>query len=595
MLIRRISKRVSCISEMISKLQQTVLSPATVCEKPYVVPRQSFASMRVRCFHCSVPGRNPDISLAGSSTHTPISISANRISRLARTEAQGALFDYLHCTRGFHFTDAEHVSKNSPLFLQHLLSKVDNEQDISWALTRFFRYNPINEFEPFFESLGLTPSEYASLLPRNLMFLGDDDVMLDNFHVLCYYGIPRSKIGGMYKEAKEIFGYEYGILVMRLRAYEDLGLSKPAVIRLVCCCPSLLVGSVNNDFIRILETLKGLGFDKDWIGEYLSDKISYNWKRMLDTMVFLTEVGYSETQLGILFKTNPVLLFEGSGQRIYILVGRLLKLGLKMNEVYAIFFNSPQILSPKCTKNLWKAVYFLFEIGMETDSITKIINSHFLLLSSHSLKGPKTVLKSLKVNKSSLCQIIKDNPLKLITYGSKSNIIGTEPCIIQNPSKSLEKTTFLLRLGYIENSDEMAKALKQFRGRGDQLQERFDCLVQAGLDTNVVSNMIKQAPPVLNQSKDVLEKKIDCLRNCLGYPLDSIVAFPSFLCYDIERINLRFSMYVWLRERGKVKPMLSLSTLLACSDARFVRYFVDMHPEGPQIWESLKNSLASSS
>ena len=337
---------------MISKLQQTVLSPATVREKPSAVPCQSFAPMRVRGFRCSVPAQNPYISLAGSSTHTPISLSANRISRLTRTKAQGTLFDYLHCTRGFHFIDAEYISKNSPLFLQHLLSKVDNEQNISRALTRFFRYNPINEFEPFFESLGLTPSEYASLLPRNLMFLGDDDVMLDNFHVLCDYGIPRSKIGRMYKEAKEIFGYECGILATRFGAYEDLGLSKPAVIRLVCCCPSLLVGSVNNEFVRILEILKGLGFDKDWIGGYLSDKISYNWKRMLDTMGFLTEVGYSETQLGILFKTNPVLLFEGSGQRIYILVGRLLKLGLRMNEVYAIFLNIPQILSPKCTKNL---------------------------------------------------------------------------------------------------------------------------------------------------------------------------------------------------------------------------------------------------
>lgn len=161
----------------------------------------------------------------------------------------------------------------------------------------------------------------------------------------------------------------------------------------------------------------------------------------------------------------------------------------------------------------------------------------------------------------------------------------------QSPSKHLEKTTFLLRLGYVENSDEMFKALKLFRGRGDQLQERFDCLVQAGLDCNVVSNMIKQAPSVLNQTKYVIEKKIDCLRNCLGYPLQSVVAFPSYLCYDIERIDLRFSMYVWLRDKGAAKSNSSLSTILACSDARFVKYFVDVHPEGPAQWERLRKSL----
>ncbi|KAJ6417896.1 hypothetical protein OIU84_001306 [Salix udensis] len=132
-----------------------------------------------------------------------------------------------------------------------------------------------------------------------------------------------------------------------------------------------------------------------------------------------------------------------------------------------------------------------------------------------------------------------------------------------------------------------------FRGRGDQLQERFDCLVQAGLDYNVVSSFIKQAPMVLNQTKDVIEKKIARLTN-LGCSIDSLVAFPSYLCYDMERINLRFRMYIWLREKGAAKPKLSLSTILACSDVRFIKYFVDVHPEGPAMWESLRNTPASS-
>lgn len=158
----------------------------------------------------------------------------------------------------------------------------------------------------------------------------------------------------------------------------------------------------------------------------------------------------------------------------------------------------------------------------------------------------------------------------------------------------MDKTAFLLSLGYVENSDEMTRALKRFRGRGDQLQERFDCLVKAGLDCNSVSSLIKQAPMVLNQSKDVIEKKIDYLANCLGYPLAAVVAFPAFLCYDIERINHRFRMYVWLRDRGAAKRMLSLSTILACSDARFVKYFVDVHPEGPAMWESIRNASSPS-
>ncbi|XP_059658125.1 transcription termination factor MTEF18, mitochondrial-like [Cornus florida] len=591
MLIRRISKRVSFTSEMISQLNHLFLSPG-VSEKPSSIQGPSLMSLQVQYFCSSGPARNPKASVT-EFTSSPISLAGNRITRVARTEAQEALFDYLHCTRSFDFSDADHVSKNSPQFLQRLLSRVDNQQNVLRALSKFLRYNPINEFEPFFESLGLTPSELLPLLPRDLMFLSDDHVMVDNLHVLCGYGIPRAKIGKMYKEANEILRYNKGVLAFKLRAYEELGLNKSTVIKLVSCCPSILVGGVNKDFVLLLEKLKGLGFGSAWIGEYLSSKSTYNWNRMLDIMGFLGEVGYSETQMGDLFKIHPTLLFEGSGKRLYVLVGLLLKLGIKMNVVYSSFLQNPQILSAKCTKNLWQAVRFLSEIRMEREDIAKIVSAHMQLLGSHTLKGPKTVKRNLGAKRDSLCQIIKEDPMKLLSLASTSSINGIEQAVSQNQTKFLDKTAFLLRLGYVENSDEMTKALKQFRGRGDQLQERFDCLVQAGLDCNVVSNMIKQAPPVLNQSKDVLEKKIDFLRN-IGYSLESVAAFPSYLCYDMERINLRFSMYLWQRKRGAAKLKLSLSTILACSDARFVKYFVDINLEGPAVWERFKSSLPSS-
>ncbi|XP_016442275.1 transcription termination factor MTEF18, mitochondrial isoform X1 [Nicotiana tabacum] len=587
MLIRKIRKSVSW--KMISQLNHLFISPIYEKGSNSHSP-QNFSSLNIRCFRSS---HNPKVSVPESTTQTPISLVVNKISRVTRTDAQAALFDYLHCTRGFNYVDAEHISKNSPHFLQSLLSKVDNDQDITRALTRFFRYHPINEFEPFLESLGLSQSELTSMLPRNLMFLSDDSVLLDNYHVLCDYGIPRVKMGKIYKEASEIFGYDYGVLDMKLRAYEKLGLSRSTVIKLVTCSPTLLLGEMNSELIKVLEKLKILGFENDWIGGYLSNRHSYNWGRMLHTLHFLNEVGYSDEKMASLFKMNPAFLFEGSGKRIYVLVGQLLKLGLKMNDIYSLFCQNPNILSLKCAKNLWQALYFLLEIGLETEIIANIVSIHIQLLGSHSLKGPKTVLRGFKGDKCRLCETIKEDPLNLFRLASKSKV-SLEQMTSQNPGKLFEKTTFLLRLGYLENSDEMAKALKQFRGRGDQLQERFDCLVNAGLDCNVVINMIKQAPTALNQSKNVLEKKIDLLKTYLGYPVESIASFPSYLCYDVDRVHLRFSMYAWLKQKGAAKPTLSVSTLLACSDARFVKYFVDIHPEGPAMWENLKSSLQSS-
>lgn len=594
MFIGRISRRVSKLSKMIAQLDKFVVVSPVFYEKSKVVCNPCSVSVSVRYFRSSRLVFKSEASLAEPRPRQSSSSGlASRASRAAKTEAESVLFDYLHSTRNFSFVDAEHISKNSPHFLQNLLSKVDPEKDVAKSLNKFLRYNPINEFEPFFESLGLSPSEVASLVPQRLMFLRDDSVMLDNFHVLRNYGIPYSKMGRMFKEAREIFGYDYGVLALKLKVYEDLGLGKPTIIKLVSCCPSHLVGGVDAEFAGVVGRIKVLGFNNEKIGGYLSSKGKDDWGRMLETLDFLDRVGYTEEQLGNLFKTDPALLFQGSGKTIHVLFGRLIKLGLGMNDVYSLFMQNPQILSVKRTKFFYKALDFLFDIAMGTEDIAHIVSTHMELMALCSLKGPRTVCRELDVKKKELCQIIKEDPLKWFSVASKSEVQSRGQVALKNPNAHLEKTAFLLSLGYVENSDDMLKALRKFRGRGDQLQERFDCLINAGLDFNSVKNLVRHAPMVLNQSKDVIEKKIDCLKNCLGYPLESVVTFPAYLCYDMERIDHRFSMYVWLKERGATKTTLSLSTILACSEARFVKYFVEVHPEGPTKWKSIKKSLHS--
>lgn len=129
--------------------------------------------------------------------------NAAQLSPAAWKEAQAALLEYLHSTRSLQFVEAEYISRNSPCFLEKLLKKAKNKAEIGRSVTRFLRYHPINEFEPFFESIGLKPAEYALLLPRELMYLTDDAMLLENYQVLCSYGIGRNNIGRIYKEATE--------------------------------------------------------------------------------------------------------------------------------------------------------------------------------------------------------------------------------------------------------------------------------------------------------------------------------------------------------------------------------------------------------
>ncbi|XP_065866178.1 transcription termination factor MTEF18, mitochondrial-like [Euphorbia lathyris] len=508
--------------------------------------------------------------------------------------AQAALIDYLHSTRTLELADAEHMSKNSPVFLAKLLEKVGctTLSDTGRSVTRFLRYHPINEFEPFFESSGLRPHQYESLLPRDLMFLTDDDLLLVNYSVLCSYGIPRNKVGKIYKEAREVFQYNYGVLASKLKAYEEVGLEQSFIGKMVICSPNLLTGNVNVYFIKSVEILRKGGKECCWIEQHLSDKISYNWSRLYAILELFSNAGYSEEDLGRLMGRHPGILFESSGENTLSLIGFLFKFGSSINQMHYMFLEFPEMTVGKFLSNLKQCFLLFNEIEMETEDIGKIICSHSLVLGSCSLKKTNSLLSALNVGKKRLCDIILQNPEEMRNWvmGSK---VKPMPSTGERLTSQMLKTNFLVDLGFVEKSKEMEKALKVFRGKGDELQERFDCIMQAGLDRKDVIQMIKIAPQVLNQRKEVIQMKIDYFLNDLGYPVSSLVSFPAFLTYTIPTIKLRLTMYNWLKDHGKVGSTLSLSSLIGCSDKLFVKRYVELHPRGPEVWQDLKKNIVT--
>ncbi|KAF9664675.1 hypothetical protein SADUNF_Sadunf16G0042900 [Salix dunnii] len=510
------------------------------------------------------------------------------ISLVSRTEAQAALLEYLYFTRNIQFTDAENMSKNSPHFLEKLLAKVDMDADIGQSITRFLCFHPINEFEPFFESLGLKPNDYNPLLPRDLMFLCDDGLLLENYHVFCNYGIARSKIGKIYKEATEVFGYDYGVLALKLKAYEKLGLSQSFMIKLVVCSPYLLIGEVNEDFIKVLEILRKEGVEISRIEEHLSEKSSYDWSKLLSLLNLFGHAGYSEEQLGGLISQHLGIFFEDSVDRIYLLIGFLLKFGSTMNQICSLFLQFPQMKFEEFFSNLRNCFLFLNEIRMDAREIQNIFCSHPLMLGSCRLKKPNTLRLALHAADKRMCEVIKDNPQVLKKWVMGSKVERLQNLILKS---RMLKTKFLLDLGIVDDSNEIGKALKVFRGSGAKIQERFDCIVEAGFSRKDVCEMIKASPQILNQTKDVLEKKIDFLVNNVGYPVSYLTTFPSYLNYTTQRVELRLAMYNWLKDQGKSLPMLSLSSVISLSDKKFINEYVNSHPRGPQIWQNLKKEI----
>ncbi|KAJ7971457.1 Mitochondrial transcription termination factor family protein [Quillaja saponaria] len=527
-----------------------------------------------------------------SPTWTAKKENVTRISRSTLKEAQAALLEYLHSTRSLQFLDADHMSRNSPYFLEELLKKVEIEENIKHSISRFLRYHPINEFEPFFESMGLKPSEYVPLLPRDLMFLSDDKLLLENYHILFNYGIARKNIGKIYKQATEVFQYDHGVLSSKLRAYEELGLSQPTVVKIIASSPYLLVGDVNLEFVKVIDKLKRFGKDIRWVEGHLLENSYYNWSLMLELLCLFSKIGYSEEQLAKLISQHPDLLFESSGNSTLSLVGFLLKFGVSISQIYSILLQFPQIQVKKFLLNLRRCFLILGEIEMETIETGRIFRSQPLLLGSCTLKKTNSLLNNLNVGKKRLCSLIQENPQVM-----KNWVLGNRVKPLTDSGEDLEsqiqKTKFLLNLGFVENSKRMEEALRVFRGRGSELQERFNCLIQAGLDWKDVSEMIKVSPQILNQTKDVIQMKIDFLVNELEYPISSLVTFPSYLNYTPQRVKLRLLVYNWLKDQAVVEPNLALSTIIACSDNYFLEIYLNRHPNGPEVWQDLKKKIYS--
>lgn len=522
---------------------------------------------------------------------------------LVRASAQAALFEYLHSTRGMEFTLAEHMSKNSPVFLAGLLGNVDTGGgvDVRCSVSRFLQYQPINEFEPFLESIGLSSSELRKFLPSDLIYLNDAVDLLENYKVLCDYGVQRTKIGNVYKEANEVFGYGRGMLYLKLQQYEQLGLSKTTIAKLVVCCPKLLIGEANLEFLQVFDKLKAFGIMLVLFRGGLSDKSMHNWSRTLRMLEFLEMTGSNNKALLVrLIKEHPRFVFGQSGKRLYLLVSLLCKFGIRIDTMLQLFMQCPWILNLDFPKNLRKSVKFLSHIGMEAFDITRVVSTCPEILGASSCQSVADVLSTMNMSAERLCDILKDDPMQFGNLVSKKKF----PAVTKMDSFYLgEKAEFLLKIGFIENSDDMSKAMSQFRGRSDKLQERLDCLVDAGLDYENACSIIKVAPQILNMSVVMIKKKLSYLLNDLGYTLEYFVAFPMILGYSLEKMKLRFTMYKWLTENGvKIQPtsknkvnksMVALSTIMARSDVRFVNQYVNLHPGGLDQWERLKNHVRS--
>ncbi|XP_074314674.1 transcription termination factor MTEF18, mitochondrial-like [Silene latifolia] len=482
------------------------------------------------------------------------------------------------------------MSKNSPHFVKKLIANVGNESDyVKRSVALFLNYHPINEFEPFFESIGLEPSEFSAFLPRNLMFLSDEVGLLDKYHVLCKYGIARVQMGKIYREAREVFRYDKGVLQSKLLGFEQVGMRKDFISRAVRFNLCILINGINEEFLELVSRLKCLGFENSLFEQKFFETTSYNWRQINHLLQLLLQY------LGC--RRCPGILFDHSGRRrpALLLIGFLLKFGCSRSDICSILLRFPQIKVEKFVWNLRRAFELLFEIEMDAVNIGRIIREHFTWIGTCRVMKASYLLCHLRSGKIHLRQIIVANPLELKkwTLGAKIERVPETKEIRLQRDRNL-RIKFLTSIGFVENSKEIENVLKICRGKGEELPERFDLFVKAGISESDVTKMIRRAPQILNQSAEALEAKINVIVNELGYPVSKISSYPKVLQYTMDRVKVRCAMHRWLLEQFVVRSTLSLYSIIGSTKSCFVNTFVNRHPLGPQVWQEYKLKKANS-
>ncbi|RRT44234.1 hypothetical protein B296_00040166 [Ensete ventricosum] len=200
---------------------------------------------------------------------------------------------YRHRTRGLPFSHAEFIAFNSPFTLDDLVSQLRFTPaavaaDVKVAFRRFLTYRPINEFEFFFESIGLPPSSSPAAASYRDIFPSDEARLLASVSALVHFGFPWTKLGLLYREEPSVFSSEprlprnWGIFVIvdeaviaeNLKYLTKLGMEEQKVGPFILGCPDLLGFDLENPSVAMPEYLNRGGLDKNEVTS-LSQRYPY--------------------------------------------------------------------------------------------------------------------------------------------------------------------------------------------------------------------------------------------------------------------------------------------------------------------------------
>ncbi|KAJ0970655.1 hypothetical protein J5N97_018614 [Dioscorea zingiberensis] len=486
------------------------------------------------------------------------------------------------------FALAEHIASNSPFALSVLVSQIpfreDSPSHFPRTLRRFLSYHAVNEFDFFFESIGLSPTPAPF---RRLLFLSDDAHLIAAINSLVHFGFPWTRLGLLYREAASIFSESPKLLVKRLRTFEDLGLRRICVISICLAFPSVLIADCDPGDLK--KAFVDFGMDG-----CCGDNVDVFFEICCRIRVFYNAGSVKGTMGEIIGRNRKAFLDLEEG----VLARRLdffLILGMHKEKVGLFVLEHPEILDFDLENSKISLPEYLKHVGLSEEELLRVSKECPYVMGRNKLLNLPGIMRAMDLHEWFLDKIVNGNHQYISP--DFSSTIGYDVRIEGEFMEDLEwiksvkmhkylstKLEFMCSIGFGENRI-TARAIGLLNGTRDQLQERFDCLIESGIEYPMLCRMISAAPKLLNQGKDNIHEKVKYLCNDLSYSLEYLVNFPAFLCFDLEnRIRPRYRILNWLQEIGLLKKPFSPATVLANSEKRFIINLWSIHPAAPKQW-----------
>ncbi|XP_065859191.1 transcription termination factor MTEF18, mitochondrial [Euphorbia lathyris] len=507
-------------------------------------------------------------------------------------EAQKTLTEYFHATRSLPFIYAEHISKNSLISLSNLIAEVDfSTTDFSRSLRKFLSYNPINEFEFFYESIGIDYNQVRGFLPKNKFFISEDMSILEAASALAAFGFPWIKLGKLYKEDSSIFSRDSNELTSMLSAFKGYGFSNTSVIGICLAFPFVLSGELGGEIDALFNDLKRVFLDFD-----LKSSVEGNvdgWHDICMKIRVFYDLGFEKRKLGDIIGESKAIFVEYPAELLLHKIEYFSRFGVTKVDAALFLLQRPEIFGFDLETPLISVKGLLKHFGFNAEELEDVARKYPYVMGRNRMENLPHVMKAMDLH-SWFFNKIKDGDHKLLAdyamedpdedFDTKFNDELEKIRVSRTMRHSMSKVDFVHRIGFGENAS-TAKILVHLHGNGNELMERFSCLLRLGVTFSNLCFMLSTKPKILNHNPDILEQKVKFLRGEMQSSLQELNTFPGFLCFNLEnRVRPRYRFHMWLTEKGLSRRKYSIGSIVATSEKNFVARIYGIHPAAVKHW-----------